>query len=168
MECDKFGSRPMQALTDISRVIRRCNRLDGSTRSRLDGHLDDITALFVSCDNLYQTPIPIEYTRHTERFLGIWLLLLPLGFAHETKGSFDAVPMAAIISLFLFGIEELSKVCFVHCILLTRLTNDIFRSLLRFDVSRGDKQLHIHSGIGGTGCGAEYFIGRGSGAAWGW
>ena len=103
------GNRPIAALTDMSRVIRRTNRLDGSTRSRMDGHLDDLTKDFLTADILRRTPVPLEYTRHTERFLGLWVLLLPLALIRELKGSFEMVPMSALIGLFLFGIEELGK-----------------------------------------------------------
>jgi hypothetical protein len=45
-----------------------------------------------------------------ERFLGLWVLLLPLALTRELKGSFEMVPMSTLIALFLFGIEELGKV----------------------------------------------------------
>ena len=35
-------------------------------------------AALVTCEGLQRTPIPLIYTHHTERFLGLWTLLLPL------------------------------------------------------------------------------------------
>ena len=31
-----------------------------------------------SCNRILTTPIPLSYTRHTTRFMALWLLLLPL------------------------------------------------------------------------------------------
>ena len=35
-------------------------------------------AALVTSEGLGRTPIPLIYTHHTERFLGLWMLLLPL------------------------------------------------------------------------------------------
>ena len=51
------------------------------------------------------------YTRHTARFLSMWLLLLPLGL-YDTFGNswnhLGLLPAVAVMSIFLFGIEELA------------------------------------------------------------
>jgi putative membrane protein len=31
-----------------------------------------------SCERIFTSPVPLVYTRHTARFLSVWLLLLPL------------------------------------------------------------------------------------------
>ena len=39
--------RPAQAMSDISRLVRNAYKdIDGSTRSRLDGHLDELNNAF--------------------------------------------------------------------------------------------------------------------------
>ena len=31
-----------------------------------------------ACERIFKTPIPVIYTRHTSRYVGLWLALLPL------------------------------------------------------------------------------------------
>ena len=47
------------------------------------------------------------YTRHTNRFLSVWLLLLPFALVRELAGSFVMVPVSCMVAIFFFGIEEL-------------------------------------------------------------
>ena len=98
--------RPIQALSDVSRIIRRAT-LDGSTRNRFDLQLDELNRALLTCEGLRRAPVPLVYTRHTERFLGLWTLLLPLALVRELGFSFAVVPMSAMVGLFLFGIEEI-------------------------------------------------------------
>ena len=58
------------------------------------------------CDMLVTTPIPLSYTRHTSRFLMIWLSLLAFPLADELSG-FAAVPALFFISMLLLGVEEI-------------------------------------------------------------
>ena len=99
-------TRPIQALSDISRIVRR-TQLDGSTRNRFDLQLDELNRALLTCEGLRRAPVPLVYTRHTERFLGLWTLLLPLALVRELGFSFAVVPMSAMVGLFLFGIEEI-------------------------------------------------------------
>jgi len=68
---------------------------------------------------IFTSPVPLVYTRHTARFLSIWLLLLPLALygTFVADNASPAIGVAesgnylfamAVISLFLFGIEELA------------------------------------------------------------
>lgn len=55
--------------------------------------------------------MPLVYTRHTARFLSMWLLLLPFGLYDsfgDTWNHVGLIPAAAVLSIFLFGIEELA------------------------------------------------------------
>ena len=64
-----------------------------------------------SSERLLTSPVPLFYSRHTARFLSIWLLLLPLALYEPCKGSWNhiaMIPATAGISVFLFGIEELA------------------------------------------------------------
>jgi hypothetical protein len=53
------------------------------------------------CERLLRTPIPVSYTRHTSRFLIIWLTILP--YALWSKLGWATVPASAMISLLLLG-----------------------------------------------------------------
>jgi Bestrophin, RFP-TM, chloride channel len=64
-----------------------------------------------SSERLLSSPVPLFYSRHTARFLSFWLLLLPLGLYEPFKDSWNhiaMIPATALISVFLFGIEELA------------------------------------------------------------
>ena len=57
-----------------------------------------------SCTRILTTPIPLSYTRHTTRFMVLWLFLLPLAL-HRWCGW--GTPWAvALISLALLTIGE--------------------------------------------------------------
>jgi putative membrane protein len=64
-----------------------------------------------SSERLLTSPVPLFYTRHTARFLSFWLLLLPFALYEPFKDTWNhlgMVPATAVISLFLFGIDELA------------------------------------------------------------
>ena len=63
------------------------------------------------CERLLNSPVPLFYSRHTARFLAFWLLLLPFALYEPFSGSWNhigMIPATAVISLFLFGTEELA------------------------------------------------------------
>ena len=62
-----------------------------------------------ACERIFKTPIPIVYTGHTSRFVGVWLGMLPLAI-WGIDGSWNhlvTIPSSAAIVFFLLGIEEL-------------------------------------------------------------
>lgn len=64
------------------------------------------------CERLLRTPIPVSYTRHTSRFLIIWLTILP--YALWAKLGWATVPAVAMIALLLLG--ALPSACARACI----------------------------------------------------
>lgn len=67
-----------------------------------------MTDAYYVCDRIYTTPIPLFYTRHTARFLLIWLLTVPMALYQEFKSAkWVLIPISTLNALFLFGIEEL-------------------------------------------------------------
>ena len=54
------------------------------------------------CDMLVTAPIPLSYTRHTSRFLFIWLSLLAFPLADALNGLM-AVPAMFFIAMLLLG-----------------------------------------------------------------
>ena len=80
-----------------------------STKARFDLHLDELNKQTTKCLMLKKSPIPLVYTRHTSRFLAIWVLLLPLALVGELQGnaSWLVVPVSSLVATFFFGIEEL-------------------------------------------------------------
>jgi predicted membrane chloride channel (bestrophin family) len=63
-----------------------------------------------SSERILTSPVPLFYSRHLARYLGVWLLLLPLGIYDSFGSSWNhlgMIPAMAVISTFLFGIEEI-------------------------------------------------------------
>lgn len=57
---------------------------------------------------LPRAQVPLVYTRHTARFLSMWLLLLPLGLYDAFGASWNhlaVLPAATLVAIFFFGIE---------------------------------------------------------------
>lgn len=63
-----------------------------------------------SSERILTSPVPLFYSRHLARYLGIWLLLLPLGLYDAFGASWNhaaMIPASAVIATMLFGIEEI-------------------------------------------------------------
>ena len=64
-----------------------------------------------SSERLLTSPVPLFYSRHTARFVAVWLLFLPFALYDPFAASWNhigMIPATAILSVFLFGIEELA------------------------------------------------------------
>ncbi|PSC67989.1 Mitogen-activated kinase 14 isoform A [Micractinium conductrix] len=72
---------------------------------RMDANLTALEGAMGTCERLLRTPIPLAYTRHTSRFLVIWITLLPLTL-WESCG-WAMLPLALLIAFLLLGIEEI-------------------------------------------------------------
>jgi len=107
---DEAGNRQLRALFYLSRCIESLP-LSERQRIEVDKACVIIGDTMGGTERVYGTPVPLSYTRHTSRFLTVWLLLLPLAlyepFAY-TWNHIGMIPASAIISVFLFGIEEIS------------------------------------------------------------
>lgn len=53
------------------------------------------------CERLLRTPIPLSYTRHTSRFLLLWLTALP--FCMWTTMGWGTIPATVLIAMLLLG-----------------------------------------------------------------
>merc|ERR1712039_147021 len=58
-----------------------------------------------ACENIFATPIPVGYTKHTTRFLFLWLLFLP--FALQGQLGVGVVFAQQLLSFCLLGIEDI-------------------------------------------------------------
>mmetsp|Transcript_33811 Transcript_33811/g.81985 ORF Transcript_33811/g.81985 Transcript_33811/m.81985 type:complete len:444 (+) Transcript_33811:39-1370(+) len=103
--------RASAALMEVSLVLDTIP-VDEKRRVEIDKSLVIIGDALTSCDRIFCSPVPLVYTRHTARFLSLWMLLLPLAIYDEFRKTLDTgafvIPAVAILALFLFGIEELA------------------------------------------------------------
>lgn len=86
--------------------------VDEKRRVEADKSLIILGDSLAACERFLKSPVPLIYTRHTARFLSLWLILLPFAIHQEFlrmgQTGFLTIPVAAVLSLFLFGVEELS------------------------------------------------------------
>lgn len=66
-----------------------------------------------TCEKIYSSPVPLVYTRHTARFLTLWMLLLPCALwssfsSASVVTAWAMIPACGIMAFFLFGVDELA------------------------------------------------------------
>lgn len=102
--------RPNRALQDLSTAIEALP-MHFMRKDRIHSSLTQLEDNLGSSERLLSSPVPLFYTRHTTRFLAVFVLLLPLALYDAFAGSWNAIsmiPATAIISTCLFGIDELA------------------------------------------------------------
>ena len=102
--------RPNRALQDLSVAIENLP-MHFLRRNEIHAAATIFEDNLGSSERLLTSPVPLFYSRHTARFLSFWLLLLPFALYEPSGGSWNhiaMIPATAVISTFLFGIEELA------------------------------------------------------------
>merc|ERR1711972_143434 len=74
-------------------------------RLLMEGNITRLINDMGACENIFATPIPVGYTKHTTRFLFLWLLFLPLAL-QGTLGV-GVVFAQQLLSFGLPGIEDI-------------------------------------------------------------
>ncbi|KAG2439483.1 hypothetical protein HXX76_004837 [Chlamydomonas incerta] len=101
--------RPLAAahvLSELLRTAEAAGRLSDQSRARLEADVNMLSQALGACEKILRNPIPLSYTRHTSRFLVLWLLWLPI--ALWGKVSWGVVPVEAILCYLLLGIDEIA------------------------------------------------------------
>lgn len=102
--------RPTKALFDLSCAVDALG-LPYVKRIEVDKSIVVLCDQAGACERIFSSPVPLVYTRHTARFLSLWLLLLPFAlydqFGH-TWNHIGMIPCASAVAFFFFGIEELA------------------------------------------------------------
>jgi hypothetical protein len=102
--------RPNRALQDLSTAIENLP-MHFMRRNEIQSAATIFEDNLGSSERLLTSPIPVFYSRHTARFLSFWLLLLPFGLwgpLGNTWNHIGLIPTISMLSIFLFGIEELA------------------------------------------------------------
>ena len=102
--------RPNRALQDISTAIEKLP-MHFMRKNEIQAAATIFEDNLGSSERLLTSPIPVFYSRHTARFLSFWLLLLPFGLwgpLGNTWNHVGLIPTISMLSIFLFGIEELA------------------------------------------------------------
>lgn len=102
--------RPNRALQDLSVAIENLP-MHFLRKNEMHKAVTIFEDNLGSSERLLTSPVPLFYSRHTARFLSFWLLLLPFAMYEPFATSWNhiaMIPATAVISVFLFGIEELA------------------------------------------------------------
>jgi ion channel-forming bestrophin family protein len=101
--------KPTRAMYELSCAINEFPLSDWR-RVAMDSAATTLCDAMGSSERIFTSPVPRFYTRHTARFLEVWLLLMPLTLYSSfdyTWNHWFMIPATMIISFFLLGIEEL-------------------------------------------------------------
>jgi len=103
-----------------------------SSRERLQmlKLVDEMTSTIGACERIVQTPVPLNYARHTSRFLTFWCLTLPFTLIPEL--GVVTVPIMAMIVWGLFGIQEIGLMIeepFRSCLPLHAFVDNIYHDV---------------------------------------
>ncbi|GLC69357.1 hypothetical protein PLESTF_000820400 [Pleodorina starrii] len=96
--------RPIKAISMLSELTRQLS-ISEFQALQMQENVTFFYDALGGCERLLRTPIPVSYTRHTARFLTIWLALLPLGLWERYHWSM--LPVIALIGFLLLGIDEI-------------------------------------------------------------
>ena len=103
------ANRPLWALQQIGSVVHRAldttNPVDTRVQMELEDHVQRLMVALGHCERIVRTPIPTSYTRHTSRFLVIWLHALPFVLWPSTDVA--TVPATLFVAWALLGIEDI-------------------------------------------------------------
>jgi predicted membrane chloride channel (bestrophin family) len=102
------GNRQCFALQQLGNSLRK-SKMDMRARTIMDETLTKLCDDVGACERIFKTPIPVIYTRHTSRYVGLWLALLPLAIwsVDPSWNHLITSPACMLITFFLLGIEEL-------------------------------------------------------------
>lgn len=110
--CIDAKHRPTVGLYDLANAVERLGPLMSFVRRvEIDRSVVKLGEMGGKCEQIYDSPVPLVYTRFTARILSLWLLLLPLGLYASFGNSWNHVlmiPCSTITAFFYFGIEELA------------------------------------------------------------
>eukprot|EP00798_Chlamydomonas_sp_ICE-L_P006449 gene6449-3080_t len=100
--------RPVFALHCISQIIQNVG-MSPMHQMQMSQNLTFFQDVLGGCERLLRAPIPVSYTRHTARFLFLWLTILPFSL-YPSLGIWT-IPTVFGISGVLCGIEEIGVQC---------------------------------------------------------
>lgn len=96
--------RPNYVLQVLSQIVKEAHTTAPATL-RMDENITVFEDCLGTCERILKTPIPLSYTRHTSRFLTLWLAVLPF-MLYEGCG-WTTVPISVLMGFLLLGIEEI-------------------------------------------------------------
>ena len=114
---EKYSLPAFYLCMELHRAVRCAAEESKSSQVKLmdAAHLTEVTRLITTlldsasgCEKILQTPVPWTYSRHTSRFLTLWMSTLPLALLGTVRSRALLVAIVFAASYCLFGIEEIA------------------------------------------------------------
>ena len=102
------SNMPLEVIFWISDYLQseyQSGCLDVNQLVAMTGMLDAIVGAIAGCERILKTPIPLAYAIHLKQLLLLYCLFLPFQLVKDL--GWFAVPVVAIVSFTLLGIEEI-------------------------------------------------------------
>jgi predicted membrane chloride channel (bestrophin family) len=102
--------RPTAALAELTQIIVDF-KLNPVHQVEVEHVITGLCDALGASERIFTSPVPTFYTRHTARFLAVWLFSLPLGLYSAfgtTWNHMGMIPTTVVLGGFLLGIEELA------------------------------------------------------------
>jgi len=102
--------RPNRALFDLANAVNDLP-MHALRRNEIDKSIVVLGDQLGGSERLFSSPVPLFYTKHTARYLTAWITFLPFALYDPFASTFNhaaMIPCATVLSIFLFGIEELA------------------------------------------------------------
>lgn len=101
----KAQHRPCMALSVLAESVRQLPSLNPIQMMQIQDQINQMHDYLGGCERLLRTPIPLSYTRHTARFLILWLGSLPFGLWSQFHWA--SLFITAAVGFLLLGIDEI-------------------------------------------------------------
>ena len=98
------GAAPAMVLQVLAELVEQA-QVSGIRRENMFSTLRELGSAVGRCEKLIRYPLPLAWTRHTSRFLILWLLALP--FALWEDCGWAVVPLTNLCGLLLLGIDHI-------------------------------------------------------------
>jgi predicted membrane chloride channel (bestrophin family) len=98
------GAAPAMVLQVLAELVEQAD-VPGIRRENMFSTLRELGDAVGRCEKLIRYPLPLAWTRHTSRFLIMWLLALP--FALWEDCGWAVVPLTNLCGLLLLGIDHI-------------------------------------------------------------
>lgn len=105
---EKSNHRPVQTLLAMSQVVQSA-KVDPILQSTMSNNITAFHDILGGCERLIRAPIPVSFTRHTARFLFVWLTIMPFSL-YEKCGPWTIVVTTGV-AFALCAIEEIGVQC---------------------------------------------------------
>lgn len=99
------GTRTALTLLVLSDAIASAGLPDKQAVA-MDSAVGELLVTTGAASRIGAMPIPLSYSRHTSRFLAVWLTALPLAL-HPVLGGAAAVAVVPVIGFFLLGLDDI-------------------------------------------------------------